>query len=88
MLEQIIKQLNGTGKVRFKVKIIPKSQNNKVIGLLGDDTLKIKIAAIPEKNKANRELINFLSLVLEVPKNNITIISGEASPIKLIDVQK
>ncbi|MBU0668423.1 DUF167 domain-containing protein [Patescibacteria group bacterium] len=88
MLEQIRRQLNLTGKVRFKVKIIPKSRNNEVVGLLGDDTLKIKISAVAEKNKANMELINFLSTLLEVPKRNITIVSGPTSPIKIIDVQK
>jgi len=88
MIEEVQKQLQNNGSVRFKVKIIPKSQRNEVVGMLGEDTLKIKVAAIPAKNKANKELINFLSELLEIPKSNITIISGPTSPIKIIDVQK
>ena len=40
----------------------------------------------PEKGKANQCLLKFLSSRLDVKKNSITIISGQTSPIKQIQV--
>lgn len=88
MIKQLQKQLRQKGSVRFRVKIIAKSQKSEVAGMLGEETLKIKIAAVPAKNKANEELINFLSKLFDVPKSNIVITSGNTSPLKTIHVQK
>lgn len=84
MLNTLLKQLQTSGTIRFKVKIIPKSSRNEIVGMLGENTLKIKIVAVPAKNKANKELIDYLSEVFKVPKNNIRIKSGSASPLKTI----
>lgn len=88
MLEQLQQKLQSNGSVRFKVKIIPKSQQSEIVGALGEDTLKIKVAAIAAKNKANQELVKFLSKTFNVPKSNVTIISGPTSPLKVINVQQ
>lgn len=88
MLEQLQKQLLKNGSVRFRVKIVPKSQKNEIVGTLGEDTLKIKVAAVAAKNKANEELVKFLSDVFDVPKSHVTIISGPTSPLKIINVQQ
>jgi len=53
---------------------------------MADGTLKIRIAAPPEKGKANTELIKFLSKHFDLPKNQITIISGKTEPLKLIKI--
>lgn len=84
MLKQLQKDLQTTGAIRFKVKIIPKSSRNEIVGMLGEDTLKIKIMAVPAKNKANKELIDYLSETFKVPKRSITIKSGTTSPLKTI----
>lgn len=46
----------------------------------------MKIAAPPERGKANRELITFLSRVLGVKKSYIAIVKGETSRNKAITV--
>ena len=46
----------------------------------------MKIAAPPEKGKANRELIDFLSRVLVVKKASISIVKGETGRNKLIAI--
>ena len=48
----------------------------------GTEYLKINIISIPEKGKANIELINWLSKKLKIAKSNITIISGELDRYK------
>ena len=69
----------------FTAKIVPGSSKTAVCGLL-DDMLKIKIAAPPEKGKANRQLIEFLAKQLGVKKNAVSVISGKTNPVKEIQV--
>ncbi len=70
----------------LKVKIIPKSKCNKLVGY-ENDILKIKINAPAQKGKANKELIYFLAKILSISQRDITIISGETSRIKKIQIE-
>jgi len=71
--------------VVFKVKAVPGSSRTAVGGLL-DGMLKVKIAAPPEKGKANQSLIEFLAKELGVKKNAVSIMTGRTNPIKQIQV--
>jgi len=72
--------------VVFAVKIVPGSNSpTRISGLLGE-MLKIKVAAPPEKGKANRCLIEFLAEKLGVKKNAVCIISGRTSPVKQVQI--
>ncbi len=75
----------------LKIKVIPKSQKTEFQETFEDSegilVHKIRIKAVPEKGKANEELIRFLSKELSIPKYNIEIISGATSKIKLIRVK-
>ena len=72
----------------IRVKVIPKSSKTELAGVMADGTWKIKIAAVPEKGKANRELIEFLAEKLNVAKSRIHIVSGETSHLKRIRVDE
>ena len=48
----------------------------------GTEFLKINIISVPEKGKANQELISWLSKRLKIAKSDITIISGELDRYK------
>jgi len=79
-----IEQLDG-GAI-FAAKIVPGSSGNtRICGVL-DGMLKIKVAAPPEKGKANQCLLKFLARVLDVKKNSLSIIAGKTSPIKRVQV--
>jgi uncharacterized protein (TIGR00251 family) len=71
--------------VTFSVKVVPRSSKTAIAGLLGG-MLKVKLAAAPEKGKANESLVEFLADVLGVKRNTITITSGHTSPIKTIQI--
>jgi uncharacterized protein (TIGR00251 family) len=73
------------GGTVFVVKVIPGSSKTAVCGLL-DGMVKIKISAAPEKGKANRRLLEFLAKKLGVKKNAVSIISGQTSPVKHVEV--
>lgn len=72
----------------LRIKVVPKSPKNEIVETMGDGTLKIRIAAPPEKGKANRELIRFLSRHLKINKTQITIISGKSDTLKLIKIHE
>ena len=69
----------------IKLIVKPNSAKNFIEGAYLD-RIKIRIASPPEKGKANRELIKFISEKLEIPKKNIKIISGERSHYKVLEI--
>jgi uncharacterized protein len=70
----------------FSVKVTPKSSKTELAGYLPDGTWKVKVAAVPERGRANRALIEFLAQHLGVSKSRIQITSGETSQLKRIHV--
>lgn len=46
----------------------------------------MKLKSVPEDNKANKELIDFLAERLKVPKRSVEIISGHRQKRKTIAV--
>jgi len=74
--------------VIFQVKVIPKSSKTELVGYLADGTWKVKVAAPPEKGKANRALCEFLADKLGVAKSKVRIVAGETSSLKRISVDE
>ncbi len=70
----------------LRIKVIPKAAKSELKETMADGTLKIRIAAPPEKGKANAELITFLAEHFNVAKTAITIVSGKSDPLKLIKI--
>jgi uncharacterized protein (TIGR00251 family) len=73
-----------TESIKFLIK--PNSSKNSISGIMGD-MIKVKICAPPEKGKANKELLEYLSIVLKIPKIDIDIIHGRFSNIKEIKIK-
>jgi uncharacterized protein (TIGR00251 family) len=69
----------------LRLRVHPNAGRNEVSGFTGD-VLQVKIAAPPEKGKANRELIAFLSRALGVSQSSLTIVRGQTSRNKVIAV--
>ncbi len=72
--------------MEIRVKVIPKSSRTERAAILPDGTWKIKVAAAPEKGKANRAVCEYIADLLGVPKSKVRIVSGETSPLKRIHV--
>jgi uncharacterized protein len=70
----------------LQVKVHPSASRNEITGFTGE-VLQVKIAAPPEKGKANKELTDFLSQVLDVKKSSISIVKGETGRNKLIAIE-
>ena len=71
----------------IRVKVIPKSSKTELVGYLPDGTWKVKVAAVPEKGKANRALCEFLAERLGVAKSRVRIVAGETSTLKRILIE-
>ena len=69
----------------IKVKLIPRSSRNEIIGKENDD-IKIKLTSPPVDGKANKALVQFLSNKLGISKRDIEIVSGERSRKKSIRI--
>lgn len=67
------------------IKVSPGSKQDCVVGWFGD-VLKLRIQANPEKGKANSAVIELLSLVLQIPKDNVSIKSGHTSSRKVVQI--
>ena len=81
-------QFDRFGKAYLQIKVLPKQPKTEFVDVMSDGTLKIRIAAVPEKGKANEELIRYLSQDLGYAKSRFTIISGKSDPHKLVRVEE
>ena len=72
-------------KARIAVTVQPSASQNEVIRFK-DGILHVRIAAPPIRDKANQELVEFLSDILGISKGNLTIEKGMTSKRKVIGV--
>jgi len=82
--------INDCFKIRgndiiVKVKIVPGSSKNKIVGVY-NDALKITVTAPPIEGKANKKCIAYLAKYFDIAKSKIEILSGKNSRNKLIKI--
>lgn len=72
----------------LRVRLSPNSSCCKACGIFttpdNEDYLKISVISVPEKGKANSELISWLSKQLKIAKSDFSIVSGELDRYKKI----
>ena len=52
----------------------------------GSSVLRLRVAAVPDKGRANAAVIALLSRALEVPKSAVSVTSGETARLKTVAV--
>ena len=72
--------------VVFDVKAVPRAARSEVVGVTTDGAMKVRVAAVPDKGKANEELRAVLAEWFQVPKNNVDVLLGETSQRKRLRV--
>jgi uncharacterized protein (TIGR00251 family) len=50
------------------------------------DGWKVRVAAVPERGKANEAVIEFLAQRLELPEESIELVSGHSSRDKIVEL--
>jgi uncharacterized protein (TIGR00251 family) len=71
--------------VRLPIKVVAGSSRSGIAGWLGD-TLRIRVSAPAERGKANAAVEALLSEALDLPGGGARIISGRASPRKVVEI--
>ena len=88
MHELLDKRIADARIATLRVKVTPKSAKTEITGELADGTLKIRVAATPERGKANAELCAFLAREIGIPAGRVEVVSGHTSPLKLVRVSR
>lgn len=81
-----VKAESTANGMTFFVKVVPGSSRTAVAGIW-NGMLKIKVAAPPEKGKANQCLVDYLSRLFGIRKNQIAILAGTTSSVKQVRVE-
>ena len=69
---------------RLRLRVSPGART-KSINRHGDGW-KVRVAAVPERGKANDTLIEFLAQRLELPQESIELVSGHSSRDKIVEL--
>ena len=70
----------------LQIRVVPSSSKNEITGFNENGELKIRLKAVAEKGRANKELVEFLSQMISVKKQQITLLSGHTSRQKILDI--
>jgi len=85
-MQTLREQLAREGRLSLAVRVQPKSRRTEWAGQLADGTWKVRLAAVPEKGRANAELVAFLARELDVARSAVEIVAGESSRLKQVKV--
>ncbi|HTX71882.1 MAG TPA: DUF167 domain-containing protein [Rectinemataceae bacterium] len=78
--------LRGSGgRLLVTIKVVPGAARTEIAGLR-DGALLARVAAPPEKGKANELLLAALARLLDCPKSDLILVSGSASRRKLLSI--
>ena len=69
----------------IEVLVQPKASRNRTVA--DGEVLKVYVTAAPERDRANKAVVEVVASRLGVPKRTVSIISGERSRTKLMAVE-
>jgi uncharacterized protein len=76
---------DAPGGTLLTLRVIPRARRTAVGGLRGD-ALLVRLAAPPVDGAANAALLEFLHITLQVPRRQLTLVSGERGRDKTVRV--
>ena len=79
-------RLTVAGGATLSLHVQPGAKKSECAGLHGE-ALKIRLAAPPVDGKANEALLRFLAQRLAIPRQQISLKSGQTSRQKVIEIE-
>jgi uncharacterized protein len=76
--------MDGT-TTRLRLRVSPGAGRSAVVGRHGDGW-KVRVAAAPERGKANDAVLELLARVLSVPRRSIQLVSGLTGRDKIVEL--
>ena len=78
------------GRIRLAVRVTPRARCDEIGGIIdmahGRSALVVRLAAPPVEGAANKALVAFLAKAFGVSRSAVTIVSGESSRLKLVEL--
>ena len=74
------------GSVVLAVRVQPRASKDEIAGEMGG-ALKVRLRAPAVEDRANHALIDFLAELLKTPRSAVSILSGERSRVKRIEIR-
>jgi uncharacterized protein len=71
---------------RVAITVSPGAARTELVGRHGDGW-RARVAAPPERGKANRALEELLADVLDVKRSRVAVVAGQTSRRKIVEVQ-
>jgi uncharacterized protein YggU (UPF0235/DUF167 family) len=72
---------------RIKVTVSPGAARTELVGRHGDGW-KARVAAPPERGRANDALARLLAAALDVPASSIRVVGGHSARAKVVEVEE
>jgi uncharacterized protein (TIGR00251 family) len=72
--------------ISFQVRVQPRASKDEVTGEMGG-ALKVRLRAPAMEGRANEALIEFLAELLKTSRSAVSILSGERSRVKRIEIR-
>jgi uncharacterized protein (TIGR00251 family) len=77
---------DGKTGAALAVRVTTHAPHTELAGIQEDGTIKVKLAAVPQKGKANQVLIDFLADVLGISASKIELVAGQTGRNKLVTI--
>jgi uncharacterized protein (TIGR00251 family) len=87
MTHRDLHPLDGKRGTVLALKVMPRASKNKIVEVMSDGTVKVRLTAPPVDGKANQALLKFLAEILDVPVSNLEIVAGTGGREKLVYVK-
>ena len=71
--------------IRLRLRVAPGASAPGVVGRHGD-AWKVRVAAAPERGRANDAVVELLAATLDVPRSSVTLVSGGGSRDKIVEL--
>ena len=68
----------------IEIQVQPRASRNRIV--TQDGKVKVYITAAPDRGRANKAVVEAFARNLELPKQSVSIVSGERSRTKLLTV--
>ena len=71
---------------RIVVTVSPGASRSELVGRHGDGW-KVRVAAAPERGRANEALLALLAEKLGLPRSRLAVVAGQTSRRKIVEVE-
>ncbi len=74
-----------TASSRLRLRVVPGAGSTEIVGRNGE-AWKVRVAAPPERGKANEAVVRLLARALKLPERSVTFVSGHGGRDKMIEL--